>query len=231
MKKTVSILIPLVLLVCLLGTALADIPTISKFDGTFSVRNGISFGMSGKDVEAIETGLGSSKVYNKEYLEFKGSAAGYSDVYVRYYFNQKSSMNDLYTFDYEIGRLADWTQSEGAKEYEKLVNAMLSKYGNPFYSAKDEELFPLFSSAYNFLGVVEDYYNLRDFNQWIVEYDDGYIVIDAVLSQMDKSIISSSYPYFCHIGYRRITKQDFDQVMLQLDQNKKNKEEAINNDL
>lgn len=231
MKKGISIFILFVLLVCVFGSALADTPTVPKFDGTFSVRNGISFGMSGKDIETIETGLGSNKVTDKEYLQFKGSAAGYSDVNVRYYFNQKSSMNDLYTFDYEIGRYADWTQSEGTKEYEKLVNAMLSKYGDPFYSAKDEELFPLFSSAYNFLGVVKDYYNLRDFNQWIVEYDDGYIVIDAVLSQMDRSIISSSYPFFCHIGYRRITKEEFDQVMLQLDQNKKDKEDAINNDL
>ena len=178
MKRIIAIIALLVSL-CVFGVSVAETPNIPKFEGIFSVRNGISFGMSGADVEAIETGLGSKKENTSDKLQFKGSAAGYDETNIRYYFNK--GFNDLFTFDYEIGRYADWTQSEGTQVYEELVNTMLAKYGDPFHSAKDGELFPILSSAYNFLGVVKDYYNLRDFNQWIVEYDDGYIITHSTM--------------------------------------------------
>ena len=87
------------------------------------------------------------------------------------------------------------------------------------------------SSAYNYLGVVRDFYDLRDFSQWIVEFDDEYVVIDVVLSQMDRSIISSEYPYFCHVGYRRISKQEFEQTISQIETTEQRNEDAKNNDL
>lgn len=236
MKKAIVYILTLTILI--LGTT-ANAASINleipKVEGSFSVRNGILFGMSGKEVEQIEKKQGSEEAIDsgnwKKYIVYEGSVAGYSQSTIHYYFVDNNNMEDLYSFDYMFGMYDSWSASAATKVFNEMADAIINKYGKPIYTAKDEVLFPILSSAYNYLGVVDDFYDLRDFSQWIVEYDDEYVVIDVVLSQMNRSIISSEYPYYCHVGYRRISKQEFEQIISQIETTQQNNEDAKNNDL
>lgn len=181
MKKSISLL-SVILIFCLISSS----AEVTKIDGSFTVRNGISFGMTEQEINTIEVevnGLQEGTINNDSLngyttLEFRAeSIAGIEIVHamgrtIEYYFNTTDGKMESieYFFGYKV-----------ENHYEDLKKSIMNKYGNPLHD-NDGGIFgiitpslrtALLSIQYGML-----YSGISDYSEWLVQFDDYYMIID-----------------------------------------------------
>ena len=226
MKKAISILLVLSVIICGIGSAIAE---------DFSVRNGIQFGMSVDEVKKIEkdNGLDDNDMYldglsndgTWYQVAYITSIAGIEDSRVIYKFDKDSKK--LAAIDYNLGSNLD---DETALSLLLLMKQNLAdKYGEPIHSSyTDGTVFPIVSDI---LMTAQSLLAGTEYYEWLVKHEDYYVLIDDVY--MDLSWLKGGY--FCHIGYQYVSATEAESKIQELvesaeEQEKKTKEET-NRDL
>ena len=193
----------------------------------FVLRNGILFGDSFDTIKQKETLTFYSEEDDKSELQYKGKIAGI-DGRVFYY------------FDIETGKLTDMLykfDSESSKDpidadYSTLYSSLVRKYGTPLgntggslniITGKAIESGAGYIGFYKYLLNGDG--NYRDYDEWIVETDDGSVKIDL----FSFYVRSKDYDYYFYnyLSYHYFTIDDLANAL----QEKIDENTAIDNDL
>ena len=222
MKKLILLILIGALL--LTGTALAE---FNKMDGDFTIRGGVMFGMTPDEVKGIESGTPSESEERDCFeLGYGGldSLAGIP-IYRAASDNieYKFSLNDrkLYAIEYWYGYY-----DGGADEYfTELCSTITKKYGEPLHY-NDGKTFsvttPTLKSWMGYVGM--GLYSLRQLSEWVVEYNNYYIMID-VFTLRDKGTDQLI------VGYKMISKEEMAEIITEAITNEQEKESQRNNDV
>ncbi len=205
MKKLNIILVSVsILILCIVQSSFAD---------DFSVRNGIRFGMTIDEVKQIETrnGITDSDIYldkvNGDYYCFglTTSIAGIDGSRLLYQFDPDTKL--LIDFRYMLG--PSGTSIDLVDEYFKTVSqSLINKYGEPLHSSTtDGIIFPLLSNSMK--SASND--RIITYYQWLVDFNDYYILIDAIRSD---NLFLPKYPQYDNaIGYKYVLKEDAEKAL------------------
>ena len=156
----------------------------------FSVRNGITFGMTEQEIIDIE-----GKNGNTEYEEPSSglikfnvdSIAGIEGgkyTSVEYSFEEQN--NSLFDINYGFGNFSNLPE-----QYSSLLDAFVEKYGEPSITNIDQAL--KLSSViedYQFTMAIGGKIKVLDFHRWEKQYDEGPVIIDLFLWQ---GLVNGSY--------------------------------------
>lgn len=211
----ITVVMVLVLLIPYMSIAEATIP---YFNGPYSVRSGIQFGMSIDEVSALEaknqTGTprmdepgkyGELSNVTKMYyqvpslagIEVPLTVAGKVPESLGFIFDAEGH---LFEIKYSFG-LSDSSTARGI--INKLDALLTQKYGKALHAA-DGNVFPLFSASLYDLLLFG--YNIT-LNQWLVEYEDCYVVIDNYYYQNSKG------KYGVYLAQRMLEKDGVEQKL------------------
>ncbi len=201
MKKTVSVFLVLtIFIVCIIGSAIAE---------DFSVRNGIKFGMSKKEVNSIEKSIGSIKLGAfgefPDILEYEGSVAGEESI-IQYCFSE----NGLTLINYDIGKgSAEKKNISPSREdmFYSLKDTLTKKYGEPVSS--DNTIIP--DSLNGDLLRLHRKTAAFDKNEWLVEYDNYFVIILETIDTEKGKLPGSTFNYTnqpLNLTYLYITKEE-----------------------
>lgn len=214
MKKLRSVLVITLLISLVSSYALGD---------SFILRNDIIFG---DDIETVKekeskdnlTSLfrdsrtssksigDASEAVDLDYLEYHGTIAGKDDSTLEYYFDKDS------------GKLLDMSyqfkMSNVDKNYAEFQAALTRKYGEPLGG---DTVLPVFS---NMLVVIMYRINnitssggtkadLYDYNEWLVETDDGAVKIELVSYYY---VVRGSYYNWLNVNYHYVTKDELSAI-------------------
>jgi len=201
MKRLVSVLVSLVLMVSCFSSALAA--------EDFTLRSGIKFG------DTLEEVLDKEKTLTCESKSatggvFNGKIAGYSGAKCIFSFDDDGKLIDMgYNFDYNICTSRDEMNSV----YKKLYDSLKRQYGNPLGNTGDtlylitgsaiEKAALIVAMVSSFDGYSADYI---DYDEWVVDCDDYHVKIDIVsfYTRGDK------YSYYVSLSYQCFTDEDYD---------------------
>lgn len=219
MKKTVSILLALLLVLSLCTGALAD---------EFTLHSGIVFGDTLETVKEKEAGKmtiqdGSKDKTNKVW--FNGTIAG-MEGHVRYDFDEDTGklIEMLYTFN-------GMPKSDECDDaYKTLKDGLLRKYGSPLGNTGGT-IHIITGQGFEYAAMLINLYestnigsgDIRDYDEWIVECDGYYVKIDLVSFY----IKASDTDYKINLSYHYFTDKDRENAV----QEKKNKENSVDDDL
>lgn len=233
MRKTIFLIICMMICGIMLSTCsvaeTSDVSNYKRIDGDFSIRNGIFFGMTPTDIIKREDGKGEENSNFPEFINigYSGfdSLAGIpiehnnSDV-ITYRFDKWT--NELMEISYWFG----YYDYNGTKYFSELKNNISNKYGNPTHD-NDGEIFPSpttkFESDINFLSGTKSY-DISNYSEWIVQYDNYYVLIDLYL-------ISGPSSDELSMGYKIITNEEMASYEKGVVQNQQDRMEEINSDL
>lgn len=230
----------------ILITLLLNIPAASAStqyavkDGDFSIRNGIHFGMSKSDVIESEKEYGTSVDYKEDAPAHDFNPTGYqnrlmyksitlmgypnSNLYMYFDSNDK-----LMSIGYAFGITSDYPPSYETV-YTDVKELLIEKYGNAYItnSFLSEELVgSMFGDDLYSYTVFRAFSNKPAFykmDQWVVEYDNCYVIIDLYSWTMG----STAHTY---LGYRGISPTEFDSLMDEITTEKEIKESKRQNDI
>ncbi|MBQ4639942.1 MAG: hypothetical protein IJB69_05460 [Clostridia bacterium] len=213
-----------VLIIALLMPSLSVIA-----EESFSIRNGITFGMSKNDVEiaeqqteiaewpdlfldtlnhtAFEMAFGRIPLntYSFPDLKYKDNIAG-QDCIVFYRFDENDT---LITMEY---------LSVNSTLSTNIVDALQTKYGTPHYNTSK---IPFKTTSSMYLNAHKlQYTNTKQqsYVAWILPYSDTYVAIEAMVFSVTNVV------YYEHITYTAISFDDYITVMNEMQKN-------INSDL
>ena len=236
MKKAISMLV-IVWVLILSMSALAD---------SFSIHNGISFGLTEKEVGVLEEsngfqletkyigewlfGLSKGEVppidnaierrfgeVDQKYI--KGSVAGFDNSSIMYFFEE----DKLYSAIYHFGNTTD------SSRYTTLLNTLSEKYGDTVGENDSYIDFPKPGStaltvyeAYDGIGAFKC--SVIDMAQWVVATDDGYVnIILLDFSALGKEEVFLSYSY--------MTTEEYDSFISDKMDEENKKTSQLENDL
>lgn len=170
----------------------------------FSIRNGVTFGMSLGQVKSIETnaGLKQTEIYGHEYgtsYRFSGeekniSILGDPSTAIDYYFSKQSKELEIIRF---------LIYGDNYTRFKSLSDSLNSKYGRPSYTSSTGEL-SIFTDAATLDWLDRFHKPNSEYEQWIVEFDDISVGIVLCFTYTDIGI------NFCQLTYSRIPKQDIE---------------------
>lgn len=219
MKKITMSILSLVLAMVMVSSAFAlDIPHI---DGNLELRGGVTFGMKQDDIVAFEKGKGNtsyetstdddnSKIYDHR-IDYKTEIAGVgnSNSHLRYFFDKQNNFQGM---SYHFGE-GDHPVN-GNSIYNDMYQTIVQKYGEPMTkdalissSLYSQELFDSLYSKELFKMLGYDG-SVTDVAQWLVAYDDCYLLIDMHISKLK----STSNP-FLKIGYRVFSESELQEII------------------
>ena len=191
MKRIIAILMSLILSVLFTGCRSNSMSNSKKDSNRFTIRSGITFGMTREEVFEIER-----KEYgHTEYRE--GRESGFyrqedveigidtldefelgKDAFVRYRFNVDNEK--LYEVYFCMGEYTIMSPDTYSAVYKKL----LGKYGEPkIDEIYDAELNTTISYEHQLEMYIGHLTDPKHFNQWQIQYDDCIIVIELYLYQ------------------------------------------------
>ena len=217
MKRIRSML--LIILILLVQTSFAEALEIPHIDGNMELRGGIYFGMTLADVVKFEESKGNvdyettssdDKIYTKR-IDYTTEIAGVDNNYshLRYFFDQQDVFVGM---GYNFG---EGNHPVNGKEiYDEMYATIVQKYGEP--KTKDSLISSsvytqeLFDSLY-MQALSKSFgssYSVMDLAQWLVSYDDCYLLIDMHITQYSPS----SNP-FLNIGYRVFRDSEYQSLI------------------
>ena len=220
MKKQVAFLIALILTLCSFSTyALGDV---------FTLRGGIKYSMSEAEVRATEKNNGNnvspeesatSTDESIKKLTYNGiSIAGLDACTLYYYFSKDDRLLEI---GYYLGPNG---KAPPSGTYEAMKETLVNKYGTPTIDSTGKMLdlvpYGLANSLllFQLLGG-----NLNDLCQWVVEFDDCVAIIDLY-----NFGLQTLKPY---VEYRLYTKEEVQSAINQRTEERRDQEDARNNDL
>ena len=179
---------------------------VNKKEGDFSILNGIQLGMSLQQIEQCMGRKSEHGVNEFESVSFKEETIGGIPIgemahnNVRFQFDSKAKVNCT-----NIGFWSgyyDGQYDSTKRSFKALCDGLSSKYGKSF-TPTDANFFSKFSNDhYNTLFGN----NLIDAKEWIVEYENYYVVIFATLTfQIYRD--SSSF----NISYNLVSRSEMDE--------------------
>lgn len=166
MKKAISILLVLLVIVCGIGSTLAE---------DFTLHSGVSFGMTLEEIKKIEEDAGFSTDIpdNNAYLQVYGKIASIENSAINYYFDN----NKMNIAKYRFGK--DSTD-RGSNEYSLIQESLNNRYGSAsglpdgFHTKQFNE------DMKNIVGdgiTTNDGTITRD-EGWLIPQENGYIAIE-----------------------------------------------------
>lgn len=210
MKRLISFMMVLMLMF----SSVAAYAEGSRIEEDFTIRNGIKFGMSVEDVRIMEEALGGNaegetRTKNSSAMgsvtrwgyhvdSIAGIACTGNSTTLNYYFNANELLEGVeYWFGY-------YSPSVGRANYNEIYGLMCEKYGTPLHDG-DGKLFDVRTSAF------DSYFSSKQFGsnntvtyaEWLVEFNDTWVVIDVVLHDM--KVKSGELEFI--VGYRSISKE------------------------
>lgn len=206
MKRLVSVLVSLVLMVSCFSSALAA--------EDFTLRSGIKFGDTLEDILAKEKTLTRDSedddYEGKSSYRFKGKIAGYSDASCSFSFDDDGKLNDM---EYNFNQNICTSRDEMNSVYKKLYDSLKRQYGNPLGNTGGtaylitgsaigtaSTIIALFSSIG---GYSADYF---DYDEWVVDCDDYNVKID-IISFYSRS--DYGYRYHVALSYHCFTDEEY----------------------
>ena len=208
-------MIMLALLIPHISTAETTVPYL---DEPYSIRGGIRFGMSIEEVSVVEAKSQTATPNVRElgaYGEMKNvTTMGYQvpslvGIEVSSLITGEIPESLSYTFDSDghLFEISYWfgptaSNSKAQEIISKLNTLLTQKYGKALH-ASDGEVFPLFSASLYDQMLLGTNITL---NQWLVEYEDCYVVIDNYYDQY------SNYTSI-HLAQRMLEKVDVELVL------------------
>ena len=193
--------------------------TVPYFDEPYSIRGGIRFGMSIEEVSEVEAKSQTATPKVKEpgaYGEMKNvtqmvyrvpSLAGI-EVSSSIPGNIPESLSYIFDSDGHLFEIKYWfgltaSNSKAQEIISKLNTLLTQKYGKALH-ASDGEVFPLFSASLYDQMLFGTKITL---NQWLVEYEACYVVIDNYYYQNSKG------KYSIYLAQRMLEKVDVELVL------------------
>jgi len=222
MRKTVAVLLALVMVLCLGVNALAE--------KEFPLHNGILFGDTLDTVKEKEAGKvtiqdGSKDKTNKVW--FSGTIAG-MDGSVRFDFDESTGkLTDMiYTFNGMPG------PSECDENYNTLRDGLIRKYGDPLGNT-DGTIDIITGLAFEYAATLMNLYesmkigtgDLHNYDEWIIDCDGYYVKIDLVAYYIQ----SSDTDYKINVSYHYFTEADRDNAIREKEN--QNKNDLVDKDL
>lgn len=235
MKKVTVSILSLILAVLMVSTAFAL--DITHIEGKLELRGGIAFGMTEDDIVKVEAEKGNtgyntvtdddnSKIYDHR-IDYKTEIAGIGNSHLRYFFDKQ---NNFIGMSYHFGE--EDNPVNGNNIYSDMYQTIVQKYGEPM--TKDA----LISSSLYSQELWESLYNqqlfkmigyngtVTDVAQWLVAYDDCYLLIDVHVSTLK----AGSNP-FLHVGYRVFSEAELQEVIGNDISTQEEADQKRNNDL
>ena len=180
--KRLYLLFLVIVLLCTVGMATAD---------SFTMRNGIQFGMTVSEVNKLETMPRSKKTISSVYFYGYGKIAGIKNSGVEYHFEKKKLKGVEIHFD-DLHKKSKYAVIQDYSD----INALLQgKYGEPIGNKNGH------SSAlrgYEFETFMQ-YYTLwksMDYEEWLLQIDGGYVKIDHYLVIGANNVHMLEYTFF-----------------------------------
>lgn len=210
MKKLISFMMVLMLMFASVATY-AEGNTVEE---DFIIREAIQFGLPIDEVRTIEkhrwgNGDGETRTKNSSAMgsvtqwgyhvdSIAGIACTGNSTTLNYYFNADELLEGIeYWFGY-------YSPSVGRANYNEIYRLMCEKYGTPLHDG-DGKLFDIRTSAFDsyFFGKQHGSNNTVTYAEWLVEFNDTWVVIDVVLHDM--KLKSGDLEFI--VGYRSISKE------------------------
>lgn len=224
MKRNISCLI-------IIGMLFSFVHVIS-FADSFSLRNNIMFGDSYETVKSKETqplnkdddsvlDTGVRQVFTE-----KGKVAGLDGCTIMFRFTPDDKLCEM-KYDYSFINSKETIEYN----YETIYDGLVRKYGNPlnFENGKISLITTLaFDGALGIIGLFKsidvdaDY---LDYDEWIVDLDDGNHVKIEMISFYTGDLSNRSYNL--NVGYKLFSDKDMEQAIA----DKQSSTAAVDNDL
>lgn len=208
MRRVISILTAIIIIIAT-ASAFAEGTTM---EGDFSIRSGIKFGMSINEVRGIETNsagetstkdsatMGTITQLGYHADSIAGVPCSGKSTTLNYCFNSTGKLEAIhYWYGY-------YNRNSASSYYKEIYNLMCEKYGTPLFN-DDGGLFDICSPAFDNYFLSKAYggkNTIPAYSEWLVEYDDTWVVIDVVLHDM--KVKSGDYEF--SVGYRSISKEN-----------------------
>jgi hypothetical protein len=199
MKRLVSVLVSLVLMVSCFSSALAA--------EDFTLRSGIKFG------DTLEEVLDKEKTLTREGEDggtFKGKIAGYSDAKCIFSFDDDGKLIDMrYTFKRNIS-----SRDEMNSVYQKLYDGLKRQYGNPLGNTGGTthlitgSAIAVMTAIVGMISYLNGYSgDYADYDEWVIGCDDYHVKID-IISFYTKSK-DYTYVYYVELSYHCFTDEEY----------------------
>lgn len=215
MKRLISFLVVLIIAF----STVASLGETIKMDGTFSIRNGIEFGMSVETVRKIEEKVTGNALYNSR--ESNSSIMG--TVFKLYYEEDSiagipctgSGGNVCYYFDNEdmmLEAISYWfgyyENKQAITYYNEICEIMSEKYGAPLFTEEEDKLFYVLTPAFSSFLTYEQGNLLKQYaySQWLVEYENIWVLVDAVMCAGLEPALN--------VGYRCISAEEMNKIVI-----------------
>ena len=200
MKRLVSVLVSLVLMVSCFSSALAA--------EDFTLRSGIKFGDTMEEVLAKEKTLTRDSEDDYEGMSiywYEGKIAGYSDARRTFSFDDDGKLNDMeYSFNTNICTSKDETNSV----YKKLYDSLKRQYGNSLGNTGGTTHLITGSAIDSFVRITYLIGNAGyvDYDEWVVDCNDYHVKIDIISYY---AIINYTYRYNVALSYHFFTDEEY----------------------
>ena len=223
------------LLICI--SFFLSLMVVTASANSFSIRNGITFGMDVDEVEKIEkqNGLADGKNNRNEYPEWpiagltyvNRNLLGFDDVTLTYLF-QKSS-NEIFSIKY-----SGYYKKRRSDVFDSLNGLLIEKYGSPSYTNKNETLPPFLTDG--FVQAIESYQfdadpvhgskaNELKWDGWLIEYEDYYVDI-SLFYRYSKDTFSIERTSF-ELQYTMRTKEEVNEKLQELNERNQSVKDSI----
>lgn len=165
---------------------------------TFSIRNGITFGMTKEQVKKIETMKVSSEWTDGTYLSYKNiTISGIKNSILEYHFENKKLINFTMLFNDNA------TKATHEKDYKTLNAALKDKYGKPlgYANGKTAELVSGYLDAQISIALLDKMLGGKlqykvTYDEWLIPTDDGKVKIEHVLFTSNEKKENSHHLYY-----------------------------------
>lgn len=180
--KRVYLLFLMMVLLCTVGIATAD---------SFTMRNGVQFGMTVSEVGKLETMPRSKETISSVYFYGYGEIAGIKNSAVEYHFDNNKLKGVEIHFDdlHKSGKLTV------IQDYSDINALLQGKYGEPIGNTNGRSSalrgyeFETFITFYNF-------WKSMDYEEWLLQIDGGYVKIDHYLVVGTNNTHMIEYTFF-----------------------------------
>jgi len=209
-KRVVSYII-------IIGVLFSFIHIIS-FADSFTLRNDIKFGDSYETVKNKETlpfGEDDDSVLDdgtRQVFTEEGTVAGIDDCTIMFRFSPDDRLNEM-KYSYSFIKSKDTIEYD----YKTIYDGLKRKYGDPLnYRNGNVSLITTNAidgaiglvALFNAMDIAADY---LDYNEWIVELEDGNNVKIDIISFYTGGISDRSYNL--NVGYKLFTDKDMEQAI------------------
>ncbi len=220
MKKLISLILCLVCVMTLNCVAFAE-----EAEG-FSLRNGITFTDTITDVLSKET-LEIDEQTETSITTKKGSVAGIADSYIVYYFDDAGELDQV-DYHFPSSSYKEFIDSN----YDTINDGLTRKYGSPLgfsngdcYILTKGCLEGAVLMAYLADSLDGGYGDLRDYDEWALEYETNNVKVEHVEYYFGGSYDEIMY---CHeLSYAKYTDADLEAEQAE----KQESRQTVDNDL